>query len=130
MCLMYDQCSQISTIPFISSLWHLSLPPSFLPSAVAHPAITGQPAPHLSVIPGQTISFAVIATGDNLMYQWQKDGVNITEGASEAAYIIQSVTESDEGEYQCVVSNPAGMATSNTAQLTVGKHNSRWSASV
>ena len=58
------------------------------------------------------------------MYQWQKDGVDITVRANETAYIIPSVTESDEGEYQCVVSNAAGNAyvISDAAQLTLGEH--------
>ena len=95
-----------------------------LPLVVDLPIITGQPAPHLSIVPGQTVSFAVIATADNLTYQWQKDGVDITAGANSAAYIIPSVTESDEGEYQCVVINAAGNAyvISNAAQLTVCKY--------
>ena len=89
--------------------------------AVDSPTVIGQPTSHLSVVPGQSVSFAVIATGYNLMYQWQKDGVNITTGANSTAYIIQIVTDSDEGEYQCVVSNVADMVTSNAAILTVCK---------
>ena len=98
---------------------------SFSPSsAVDRPRITGQPAPHLLIVPGETVSFAVIAIGDNLMYQWQKDEVNnITAGANSAAYIIQSVKESDEGWYRCVVISAAGNAymISNAARLTVSK---------
>ena len=84
-------------------------------------AITDQPDPQLLVVPGQRATFTVIATGHNLMYQWQKGGSNITSGANSATYKIAAVAESDEGEYQCVVSNAANSITSTAASLTVCK---------
>ena len=72
------------------------------------------------IVPGEPASFMVTATGGNLMYQWQKDEVDIF-GAISAAYIIISVAESDEGLYRCIVSNAAGMITSDAALLTVCK---------
>ena len=75
------------------------------------------------------MSFSVTATGTApLSYQWQKDGVNLTDGgritgATTATLTITGVMESDEGGYRCVVTNSAGTATSNTAMLTVGKLN-------
>ena len=76
---------------------------------------------------GSDVSFSVTATGTApLSYQWQKDGVNLTDGgsitgATNATLIITGVMESDEGVYRCVVTNIAGTNTSNTAMLTVGK---------
>ena len=95
--------------------------PSLPPSAVDPPVITGQPVPQLLIVPGQPATFTVIATGHNLMYQWQKGGSNITSGANSTTYKIAAVTESDEGEYQCVVSNAANSITSTAASLTVCK---------
>ena len=83
--------------------------------------ITGQPVSLTLVVPGQPAIFFVTATGDNLMYQWQKDGVDIATGASSATYTIAAVAESDEGEYQCVVTNAANSVTSTAASLTVCK---------
>ena len=83
--------------------------------------ITGQPVSLTLVVPGQTSTFTVTATGDNLMYQWQKDGVDITTGATSATYTIAAVAESNEGEYQCVVTNAANSVTSTAASLTVCK---------
>ena len=60
-----------------------------------------------------------MAMGYSLMYQWQKDGANIVNSIS-ANYNIQNVIESDEGMYQCIVSNDVGMVTV-AAQLTVCK---------
>ena len=81
--------------------------------------ITGQPVSLTLVVPGQTSTFTVTATGDSLMYQWQKDGSNITTGATSATYTIAAVAESDEGEYRCVVTNAANSVTSSGASLTV-----------
>ena len=73
------------------------------------------------VVPGQCATFTINATGSNLMYQWQKNGVNITTKATSATYTIAAVAESDEGEYRCVVSNAANSVTSTAANLTVCK---------
>ena len=75
-----------------------------------------------NIAPGSKVSFSVTATGTApLSYQWQKDGVNLTDGGSitGATLTITGVMESDEGGYRCVVTNIAGMDTSNIAVLTV-----------
>ena len=82
--------------------------------------ITGQPTSLLLILPGQSFTFTVVATGDSLVYRWQKDGADIS-GANSATYTIEAVAESDEGQYWCVVSNAAGNSTSATANLTVCK---------
>ena len=73
------------------------------------------------VVPGESAYFTIVATGSNLMYQWQKNRVIITTGATSATYTIMMVKESDEGVYQCVVSNTANSVTSTAANLTVCK---------
>ena len=74
----------------------------------------------LLVVPGQPATFTVVASGINLVYQWQKDGADIF-GANSATYTIAAVGESDEGEYRCVVSNATISVISNVARLTVCK---------
>ena len=80
-----------------------------------------------NIVPGSNVSFSVTATGTApLSYQWQKDGVDLTDGgsitgATTATLTITDVMESDEVDYSCVVTNIAGMDTSNTATLTFGK---------
>ena len=83
--------------------------------------ITGEPVSLTLVVPGQSATFTVSATGDNLMYQWQKGGVDIP-GANSATYTIDMVAEGDEGEYQCVVSNTANSVPSTAASLSVCKY--------
>ena len=84
------------------------------------PLITKQPDP-LVLVAEQPATITLIATGDNLMYQWQKDGVDIATGANSATYTIAEAAESDEGEYRCVVTNAAISVTSTAASLTVCK---------
>ena len=91
------------------------------------PQVTVHPVDQTNIVPGSDVSFSVTATGTApLSYQWQKDGVDLTDGgsitgATTATLTIAGVRESDEGGYRCVVTNIAGMVTSNTAMQTVGK---------
>ena len=91
------------------------------------PQVTDHPVGKSNIVPGTDVSFSVTATGTApLSYQWQKDGVDLTDGgsitgATTAILTITGVMESDEGGYGCVVTNIAGMVTSDTATLTVGK---------
>ena len=87
---------------------------------VKSPAIIDQPDSLQLVVPKQPVTFTVNATGDNLMYEWKMDGIAIC-GAKTATYTIETVSESDEGMYWCVVSNAADSITSTAASLTVCK---------
>ena len=91
--------------------------------------MTVHPVDQTNIVPGSDVSFSVTATGTvPLSYQWQKDGVNLTDGgsitgATTATLTITGVMESDEGGYSCVVTNTAGTDKSNTAILAFGKLN-------
>lgn len=86
------------------------------------PAIVNHPS-NVTVTAGQPASFSVTATGTApLSYQWQKNNVNIS-GATSSSHSIGSTQASDAGNYRVVVSNSAGSATSNNAQLTVNTFN-------
>ncbi|MBU0616866.1 MAG: hypothetical protein KKI02_04045 [Planctomycetes bacterium] len=81
-------------------------------------SITDQPD-DVVACEGGPASFAVTATGyPALSYQWRKDGVDIP-GADQDSYAIASVTFADAGDYDVLVSNTCGSATSATATLTV-----------
>lgn len=91
---------------------------------VTAPSITTQPG-NATVKEGETATFTIAASGDNLTYQWKinrNDGngwVNIA-GANAASYTTSTVDKSCNGfQYKCVVSNSAGNVESNTATLTV-----------
>jgi hypothetical protein len=82
------------------------------------PAITDEPD-DVTVLDGETATFTVAATGTApLGYQWRKDGINIP-GANGANYSIAAAHAGDEGFYTVVVTNSAGSATSQPAQLRV-----------
>jgi hypothetical protein len=88
-------------------------------STAVAPAITQQPS-NQTVTAGQTATFSVTASGTApLSYQWQKGTTPIT-GATSASYTTPVVSVSDSGsQFQVVVSNSVGNATSNAATLTV-----------
>lgn len=86
------------------------------------PTITVGPEPR-TVCSGSNPTFSVIASGDALTYQWQKDEVNINPAtnpsAATATLGLTSVTDIDEGLYRCIVSNACGPITSTSAELIV-----------
>ena len=93
-------------------------------TVIVHTAttITTQPQ-SVSVTEGQSATFSVTATGDNLRYQWQLYSGNswsdIT-GATDASYTIDRTTTAMSGnQYRCIVIGDGGETTSDAATLTV-----------
>ncbi len=72
----------------------------------------------IQVNEGGTASFSVSATGENLVYEWYKDGVAI-DYISSPTYTIEEVTAADEGVYTVQVSNEINTMKSSPAYLTV-----------
>jgi hypothetical protein len=96
---------------------------SLVVNVCAGPAITAHPSPR-TVAEGDPVSFSVTATGANLTYQWRRDGVNVVNGgaisgATSSTLSINPVAAGHAGAYTCVVTNPCGSLTSNSAILTV-----------
>lgn len=82
------------------------------------PSITQQPHGRPAGT-GQTVVFQVAAEGSSpLHYQWQKDSQDVP-GATSATLTLGPLTRNDAGTYTVVVSNPAGVAISQPAVLTV-----------
>lgn len=93
--------------------------------AQAPPTITSHPASR--ILPkGSMAIFSVAATGDGpITYQWRKNGTPILNAKS-SSFIINSIvipkytySLKDEGDYDCVVTNPHGSTISNIASLLV-----------
>ncbi len=82
------------------------------------PVITQQPVGGTIVV-GEVLSMSVVATGNGLKYQWRKNGVAIA-GAINSTYSYTTTSTGDSGNYDVVVSNPFGSATSNVAVWVVG----------
>jgi outer membrane protein assembly factor BamB len=68
---------------------------------------------------GQTATFSVVASGQEVKYQWQKNGTNIPNATS-TTYKTPPATTSDNGaQFGVVVTNSIGKAGSQAATLTV-----------
>lgn len=93
-------------------------------TVIVHTAttITTQPQ-SVSVTEGQSATFSVTATGDNLRYQWQinsGNGWSDITGATDASYTIDRTTTAMSGnQYHCIVTGDGGETTSSAATLTV-----------
>ena len=70
-------------------------------------------------------TFSVTATGTGtLLYQWQKDLVDLTDGgnisgATADTLQVSNAQAADEGDYRCVVTDDNGSTDSDAAALTV-----------
>ena len=80
----------------------------------------------LNVAPGTNATFTVVASGLRLTYTWMEGDGNPL--SSDRVYVavnrtltIPIVSRLDNGSFRCLVSNPAGNATSQSAELTIGK---------
>src|SRR5207248_2122935 len=72
-----------------------------------------------AVNPGAPVTFSVTAISTlPLTYQWRKDGTPINT-ATAATFNIPSAAESDEGDYDVIVTNSADQTTSGAATLSV-----------
>lgn len=96
------------------------------------PTITTQPTSQ-TVTEGGTATFTVVTSGtEPLSYQWQQStdsGQSWTDidGATDATYTTEATTTSMNGyQYRCVVSNSAGIITSDAVSLTVNEHVHTW----
>lgn len=77
-------------------------------SEVARLGVVDTTARTLSFAPGATTTLKVDAGGKKLTFEWQKDGVALTEGApfsgvQTAVLKITGLSVSDSGAYKCVV---------------------------
>jgi hypothetical protein len=82
------------------------------------PAVVQQPT-SLVVTQGQNAVFTVTGSGDQpLSYQWRFHGTNLG-AATSSSLTVPGATPANSGNYDAVLTNPYGSATSSVAQLTV-----------
>lgn len=88
-------------------------------TVLAPPSITTQPT-NAAIATGVPVSFTVVATGSApLTYQWSRSGQTVA-GATAATLTLASAQLTDSGAtFQCAVTNPVGLATSQSALLSV-----------
>ena len=91
---------------------------------VVLPYIVTQPT-NLGVLTGGTVAFTVAAGGAGpLSYQWQFNGVNLTDGgvfsgSALTNLVLTGATSNNVGSYDVVVSDPYASVTSSVATLTI-----------
>ncbi len=91
--------------------------------AGAVPVVTVQPDAATACRTGAL--FSVVAEGSGpLTYQWRKNGAPLANGthiigATTPSLAIVGLTGADNGDYDCVVTNPCGSAQSDAAPLVV-----------
>jgi hypothetical protein len=83
----------------------------------APPVIVAQPAGSTNFV-GDTYTFNVTATGDDLAYQWKRNGGNIP-GATSNSYTLTDIQTAAAGTYSVTVSNLSAKVTSAGATLWV-----------
>lgn len=107
--------SRILTLSEINLILTNSIP---APISAIPPTITQHPA-SLSLLTLSRATFAFQATGTGpLLPQWRKDGVDLVDETNTTLF-LPAVALSDAGNYDVVVANSAGRATSQVAVLTV-----------
>ena len=98
--------TEIST--HFAAAYGSTLPPSF----------TTQPKAMTNYV-GLSATFSAAAIGSlPLIYQWQKNGVDIT-GANGSTFTTPTLTTGSAGLYRCLISNGVGSTNSTAVTLTV-----------
>ena len=119
----------------ISLIHLLPMYSSFFCCTVDPPDISKHPNDQ-SVATGADITFKIVASGDSLEFQWQKNGVDIATNESRlcsskpntSTLQILCVKKSDQGHYRCLVKNPVEQSgkSSYDAKLTICKFVLSW----
>ena len=84
---------------------------------VVKPQILMDPS-DVTVLTGQSVHLKCEGLGTDIVYQWMKDGVDVSD-ANSNMLVITNIIELDEGQYKCVASNKGGMAMSEPATVTL-----------
>lgn len=100
--------------PSISTNLYLTILPAATETA---PQITTQPVA-TNVVAGMPATFAVAASGNSLVYQWQKGGAKLS-GATTSSLTINPAHTTDAADYSVVITNSGGSVTSTAAHLSV-----------
>ena len=80
-----------------------------------------------SVATGADITMTVRATGDNLHYRWQKDGIDLSDDdrhrdtGTHTLRIVKVEKSDNKARYRCLVKNEIGEEFSKDALLTISK---------
>jgi len=113
------------TITSNARIYHVYHTPILFSISVHPPRITLHPK-HQTAVTGTKVTFCVEATGDDLKFQWQKDGKDLDNDhrirdTDTNNLSIQSVQKSDKGCYRCLAKNAVDSKLSSESELSVCK---------
>ncbi|XP_071962696.1 synaptogenesis protein syg-1-like [Antedon mediterranea] len=101
------------------------------------PNLIYQPPPKVNKVDGRLVELYCASSGyPETNIQWVKNGTPLTNGlnstniiqyGSQSVLQIKSITESEEGTYQCIASNKLDLIESQGTTVTVGKQQQKWS---
>ena len=79
-----------------------------------------------SVATGMDMDFSIKAMGDNLLFQWKKNGHDLSDnlkyrGTKTHTLRIVAVEESEQAHYSCLVKNDVGELLSDPALLRISE---------
>lgn len=88
------------------------------------PTITGQPNTNYSGCIGSSTQISITASGNNIGYQWRKNGAIITDGATysgsqTATLSINQIQPMDSGRYSCDVNFGCLKISTDTTRLVI-----------
>lgn len=86
-------------------------------ATVTAPVIVTQPSSY-TVDVGASVNLSVVATGEDMAYQWFKNGAAIS-GATSSVFALASAAVTDSGTYTVNVSNSAGTTISAPSTVSV-----------
>lgn len=92
--------------------------PSTTGSGAVGPVIVTQPPKVIHPAFGRSLTIGAVVVGQNLQFQWKKDGADIA-GANSATFTKAAVTAADEGEYTLTVWNTEGTVASETCTVSL-----------
>jgi hypothetical protein len=97
------------------------------PNPGAPPVISQQPQATVALSNG-VLTLTVVATGNDLTYQWRKNGYNLFDGGGvsgsrTATLTINPFTSANEGIYSVAIFSPAGSTVSENASAYVSSYN-------
>lgn len=104
-CVVTGRCNQTIT----SSSAHLTVTPK--------PIIHQQPSSVTAKV-DEPVLLSVVATGNNLVYQWRKNGASVA-GATSSQFLIEKAKKSDEGVYSVAIQGECKTVVSAVAFVIV-----------
>lgn len=85
---------------------------------VEQPAILADPE-SVTIAPDALLELSVVAIGDDLMFQWQRNSLEIP-GETTSRFTRTKASSEDEGIYTCIVTNSCGAVVSSPAVVRLG----------